>query len=62
MPIYQYICTKCETEEDRLVSFSNADQQQHDCEDDAPMERTHKVERTSFSLKGNWVKTTGSYG
>lgn len=59
-PIYEYVCTKCEKEEDRLVSFSNADQQQCTCEDDAPMERKDMIHKTSFTLKGRgWFKKGG---
>ncbi len=61
MPIYEYQCTKCGKVQDRLVSFRNADEQQCDCEDDAPLKRTDTPQATSFSLKGNWFKTRGSY-
>lgn len=54
MPIYEYKCSRCEKEMDRLVSYKNADEQLCDCEDDAPMERQEKIHSTGFSLKGKW--------
>ena len=61
-PIYSYICEKCEKEIDRLVSFSNADEQLCDCEDGARLVREDKIHgATPFVLKGNWFKTRGTY-
>ena len=55
-PIYEYKCSRCEKEVDKLVSFKNADEQFCDCEDNAQLERQEKVHATGFALKGNWFK------
>lgn len=61
MPIYEYRCPKCEKVVDRLVSYSNADDQKCDCSENAKLERTDGIHATNFSLKGNWFKTRGTY-
>ncbi len=61
MPIYEYFCERCKKVQDRLVTFRNADDQKCDCEDDTPLKRTDTPQTSTFSLKGNWFKTRGSY-
>jgi len=61
MPIYQYKCEKCDEEKERLVSFSNADEQQCGCEDDAPLKRLEVVNQLNFALKGNWFSKNQRY-
>lgn len=61
MPIYEYQCTKCGKVMDRLVSYRTADEQKCDCSEDAKLERTDTLHSTSFTLKGNWFKTRGTY-
>lgn len=61
MPIYDYVCVKCDKHEERLVSISEAEKQLCDCEDGAKMDRTENVANTSFALKGVWFKTHRRY-
>lgn len=61
MPIYSYTCPSCEKKEDRLVSFSNADEQMCDCDDNVKLERDDVIHKTDFVLKGNWFKTRKTY-
>lgn len=61
MPIYQYECKKCGNEEDRLVSFSNANEQVCNCDENAPLVRKEVVNQLNFALKGNWFKNRGTY-
>lgn len=57
MPVYEYKCEKCEKIEDRLVSFSSADQQTCTCEENAKMERVETINSINFALKGGgWYK------
>ena len=60
MPIFEYKCTKCNKEVDRLVSHSKADNPQP-CSCGADMLRIDKISSTNFSLKGNWFKNNQRY-
>lgn len=61
MPIFDFICTKCEKKEERLVSRSEIDNQKCDCTEDAQMIKSDQISRTNFSLKGVWFKTHKRY-
>lgn len=61
MPIYDFICEKCEKKEERLVSRANIDEQYCQCSSDAKMTRSEDVPNTSFALKGVWYKTHKRY-
>ncbi len=61
MPIYSYKCLECENKEDRIVKWSNADEQVCKCKEGAKMEREDIIHAPSFQLKGTWFKTRGTY-
>lgn len=59
MPIFTYICEKCGTKEDRLVTQSERDDQLcHQCE--IKMQEQFP-DSMNFALKGNWYKNNKSY-
>lgn len=59
MPIHTYMCLKCDTKEDKIVSFANAENQICDkCEDKLLLVPTFS---TAFQLKGRWYKNSGGY-
>lgn len=53
MPIYSYKCSTCGKEEDRLVKFSNADEQLCGCSEGVVIDREQKIYAPSFHLKGS---------
>lgn len=61
MPIYTFVCEKCNKKEDRLVKYSEIDNQICDCDKESKMLKSDEPNRTSFMLKGKWFKNTGSY-
>lgn len=53
------MCLKCDTKEDKIVSFANAENQICDkCEDKLLLVPTFS---TAFQLKGRWYKNSGGY-
>ena len=59
MPVYEYKCSKCEKVEDRLVSFSSADDQQCNCSEHATMQKVDTINSINFALKGGgWYKNS----
>lgn len=54
MPIYEFVCKRCETETEKLLKMSDPNPKCEKCGEE--MEK--KVSQTSFSLKGSgWYKT-----
>lgn len=61
MPIYEYKCT-CGNTFEKIVCLKDADLPQVcSCDKKEKVFRTPVNKKTSFSLKGNWFKTSGQY-
>jgi len=62
MPIFDFVCTKCEVKEERFVNRSEIENQKcRKCPDEPPMIQSEEISRTNFSLKGVWYKTHRRY-
>lgn len=60
MPIFDFVCSKCDNKEEKLVNRSEIDTQTcAKCE--ALLIKSENVSNTSFALKGMWFKTRGRY-
>lgn len=58
MPIFDYICLKCNKKESRLIKRSEMDEQVCKCDNKSKMEKLPTF-GSNFILKGNWYKNGG---
>lgn len=61
MPIFDFVCHKCETIQERLVKNLDAVTEQKCEECSGELIKSDVPSKTSFVLKGKWYKTTKSY-
>ncbi len=59
MPLYDFICEKCEKTEERLIRRDDMDNQTCTCGD--KMVKSESLSKMSFQLKGVWYKTHKRY-
>ena len=59
MPLYDFICDKCEKTQEKLIKREDIDKQI--CECGTLMHKSDVVTKMSFQLKGIWFKTHKRY-
>ena len=64
MPLFDYVCDKCEKVEEKLVSRTDAEAEVTfpcDCEKKGTLSRSSAPSAAALRFKGQWFGTTGNY-
>jgi predicted nucleic acid-binding Zn ribbon protein len=64
MPIFEYVCDRCKSTKDKLVTRVESEAGKTfecDCEEGATLRKSDIPTAATLRFKGQWFGTTGSY-